>query len=226
LGLSGVLIEVAVEDAACACRAAEDGAQRVELSADLSVGGVTPALDLVKEVRASVHVPLHILIRARGGDFVYSGGEVDQMCRDIEAVHGVGVDAVVIGALTADGEIDRSAMQKMKAAAGTLPVISHRAVDAAQDVAAAFEILTSLGIRRALTSGGAPGAEQGIPMLRRLVKDYGDRVTVLAGGLVRPSNVRRIVDETGVSEIHFGYTASAEPGRVRAVVAALSDIDG
>jgi copper homeostasis protein len=102
-----------------------------------------------------------------------------------------------------------------------MPVFAHRAVDAARDVTDALQTLATLEIPRVLTSGGAPGAEQGIPVLRRLVTDFGDRVRILAGGSVRPSNVRRIVDQTGVREVHFGYPQGAEPDRVRAVVAAL-----
>jgi len=217
-----VLLEAAVESLARARRAVDDGAQRLELCACLSMGGLTPSVDLIHAVRAAVDVPLHVLIRPRGGDFVYAARELETMCLAMRAVREAGADAAVVGALDARGSVDRSAIVALRRAAGPLPLVAHRAVDAARDLDEAVEAMASLGISRVLTSGGAPTAEQGLVRLAALVRRVGAHVTILAGGSVRAANVRRVVMETGVSEIHVGFPDEAEDDRVGAVAAELS----
>jgi copper homeostasis protein len=203
-------------------RAAHDGAHRVELSENLAAGGVTPSLALLRAVRAAVDRPLLVLVRSRPGDFVYAEDDVATMCRAVREARLAGADAVAVGALTRAGLVDRTAIERFREAAGPLPLVAHRAVDAAADLIEAVDTLAALGVTRVLTSGGAPTAEEGIPRLRRLVEHIGERVTILAGGSVRARNVRRIVDETGVREVHLAFTADAEPDRVRGVVTALA----
>jgi copper homeostasis protein len=203
-------------------RAAHDGAHRVELSENLAAGGVTPDPALLRAVRVAVDLPIHVLVRSRPGDFVYAEDDVAAMCRDVRAARLAGADAVVVGALTREALVDRAAMERFREAAGPLALVAHRAVDAAADLIEAVDTLAALGITRVLTSGAAPTAEEGIPILRRLVEHVGERVTILAGGSVRASNVRRIVDETGVREVHLAFPAEAEPDRVRGVVEALA----
>ena len=216
-----VLVEAAVETAAQARRAVDDGAHRIELCTALSQGGLTPATDLIRVVRGAVPVPLHVLVRPRAGGFVYDPGEVHAMGESVRAARGEGADAVVVGALTDAGAVDEPAIAVLTSIAGRLPLVAHRAVDAAQDPARAIGVMAALGFRSVLTSGAAPTAEEGIGMLRRLVHRFEGRMTILAGGSVRASNVRRIVAETGVREIHVGFPEDAEPDRVRAVVAAV-----
>jgi copper homeostasis protein len=220
--VSRPLVEAAVETVAHARLACEHGAARIELCESLEVAGLTPRVDLIRDVRAAVEVPLHVLIRPRPGSFVYDAAEVRAMCRAVQEARRAGADGVVVGALTRDGAIDRSAILALREAAGTLPMMAHRAVDAAYDLVETVEALASLGVVRVLTSGGAPTAEEGLPGLRQLVTEMQDRIVILAGGWIRPGNAARIVAETGVREIHVGFPVGAEMDRVRGVVAALS----
>ena len=152
---------------------------------------------------------------------MYSAEEIAVMGHDVQEARRAGLDGLVVGCLTREGVVDRAAMESLRAAAGTLPLVAHRAVDAAWDLAEAVDAMASLGIHRILTSGGARTAEQGIPQLNSLAASWGDRLTILAGGGVRASNVRRIVEGTGVREVHLGFPEEAEPDRVRAVLLAL-----
>jgi copper homeostasis protein len=216
-----ILIEAAVETVAQARRAVGDGAHRLELCSALSEGGVTPDVAFVRAVRTAVAVPLHVLIRPRSGGFVYDGAEVLAMCESIRALRAAGANAVVVGALTAHGTVDAAAMAAMAKAAGSTPVVGHRAVDAARDVAEAIESGAAAGVTRVLTAGGAATAAEGAGALKRLVTRFAGQVTILAGGGVRAGNVQRLVSETGVREVHVGFPENAEADRVAAVVAVL-----
>jgi copper homeostasis protein len=216
-----ILVEAAVETVAQARRAVADGASRLELCAALADGGVTPDVALVRAVRAAVAVPLHVLIRPRPGDFVYSSGEVRAMCESVRALRAAGADAVVVGALTVQGAVDVEALAAMAEAAGSTPLVGHRAVDTARDAEEAIEACVTAGLTRVLTSGGAATAADGAPVLKRLVTRFARRVTILAGGGVRAGNVQRLVAETGVREIHAGFPVNAEVDRIRDIVAAL-----
>lgn len=215
------LVEVAVETLARAERAVEDGAHRLELCANLSEGGLTPPPTLVRAVKAAVGVPVHVLIRPRAGPFVYDAAERAQMCDAVRASRDVGADAVVVGALTTSGDVDGAAIEALREAAGALPLVAHRAVDGARDVAAAVEAMASFGAARVLTSGGAKTAAEGVATLAELVRRFAGRVQVLAGGSIRAANARHVVDATGVREIHLGFPQDAEADRVRALVAVL-----
>ena len=219
--IRGLVVEAAVESVAHARRAEADGADRLELCVSLSLGGLTPSAGLLRSVRAAVDLPIHVLVRPRPGDFIYTPDELAVMCADAREARRCGADALVVGCLTRDGVVDRPAMAALRQAAGTTPLVAHRAVDAAWDLAETIEAMADLGISRVLTSGGAPSAEQGLPLLSTLVGHWGERLTILAGGGVRAGNVRRIVEGSGVREVHVGFPEDAEPDRVMAVVAAL-----
>jgi copper homeostasis protein len=220
--VSRPLVEAAVETVAHARLAEEHGAGRIELCESLEVAGVTPRVDLIRDVRAAIEVPLHVLIRPRAGNFIYDATEVGAMCRAAQEARRAGADGLVVGALTRSGAVDRAAIEALREAAGPLPLMAHRAVDAAVDLLEAVETLAALGVERVLTSGGAPTAEEGLPGLRQLVSTLGDRIVILAGGWIRPGNALRIVQATGVREVHVGFPVGAEMDRVRGVVAALS----
>jgi copper homeostasis protein len=197
-----VLVEACVDSVASARHAGAAGASRLELCANLVEGGVTPSLGMLATIRERVSIPVHLLIRPRGGDFLYDEDEVRVMLRDIAECHGVGADGVVIGALEAGGAVDREITRRLIDAARPLTVTFHRAFDLARDAGEALEELVALGIERVLTSGQARTAEAGIRLLARLVAAAGERILIVAGGGIDESNAARIVRETGVRELH------------------------
>jgi copper homeostasis protein len=212
-----ILIEAAVETLEGSVEAVREGAGRLELCADLATGGLTPDPELIRAVRAAVHVPVSVMIRPRPGDFIYRPEERRAMLDQIQLAKAAGAQGLVFGVLTAAGLIDEGWTVRLTAAARPLSVTFHRAVDATPDLLASVEALARLGVNRVLTSGGAPSAEQGLRQLGRLVHQFGRRIGILPGGRVRAENAGQIVRRLGVSEIHVGYPTGAETGRIAAV---------
>lgn len=208
-----VLFEACVESVAEAVAAERGGAGRVELCVDLAVDGTTPPAEMIRDARRALTIPVMVLVRPRAGDFHYSAAEVTGMIADIERARANGAAGLVIGALDADGAVDRAVMARFLAAARPMSVTFHRAFDVVPDRAAALETLISLGVDRVLTSGGAPSAEEGVRELRHLVEEAAGRIVILAGGRIRFGNAAAIVQATGVREIH-AHTSAAELVRV------------
>ena len=182
--------------------AQKGGAYRVELCSGLDEGGITPSVGYIEEAMAVPNLKKQVLIRPRGGDFLYTEAERKVICRDIEMARRLGVDGVVIGALDADGNIDMSAMRDFMSAAEGLDVTFHRAFDMCSHPLAALEQIISLGCHRILTSGQASTAENGVPFLRKLVELAADRISIMPGCGVNASNAAFIIRETGANEIH------------------------
>jgi copper homeostasis protein len=222
LAPSAILVEACVQTVAGAVSAAAVGADRLELCADLSRGGVTPSADLMRVVRTRVGIPLQVLIRPRAGDFVYDDSDIAAMLFDIREARRAGADGVVLGALTREHTVDREVTARLIAAARPLSVTFHRAIDQTPDLGAAVTTLIELGIERVLTSGGAKTAEQGTSELTRLVRSFGASIAILAGGSVRQRNALRICGDTGVREVHLGPrldgTGEFDAGEFGAVV--------
>ena len=206
-------------------RSAESrGAGRIELCVDLSVGGVTPPRDLIRDVVASLTIPVNVLIRpdrhsrldrepqtpdpvGDGGfsaaDFVYDEVDLQQMIDDIGYCKSVGVAGIVVGALTPEGAIDRAAMRRLIAAAGPLPVTFHRAYDVCTaDPFIALDQIIALGCTRLLTSGQAPNAWDGRNVLAILVRRAGRRLIVMPGCGVKPDNLAALAAITHATEFH------------------------
>lgn len=196
------ILEICTGDIDSVRAAVEGGASRIELCSALSEGGVTPSLGLLKEARRFEGLLIHVLIRPRGGDFLYSPAEVDCMAGDVKAAIEAGADGVVIGALLPDGSIDIDTCRRLIECADGRNVTFHRAFDMCSDPESALETVISLGCNRILTSGCAPTAKEGIPMLRKLIKLAGERLTILPGGGVNPDNAALIMRETGCRELH------------------------
>jgi len=209
-----IKIEACVESVESAVTAQAGGAHRVELCTNLNIGGTTPSPETIAQARKHVTIGLFVLIRPRGGDFRYTLEEYETMARDVLAVRTLGADGVVIGGLTERGEVDQDGVRRLLEAAHPLPVTFHRAFDASRDLDEALDVIQELGFRRILTSGGAPTAEAGIPVLKRLVAKA-DRLAILACGTIG-TNARKIVRETGVKEIHL------RASRLRTVVDQLT----
>lgn len=210
-----ILVEAAVETLESALAAERAGADRIELCVNLNDGGTTPNAGLIAAVVERARLPVFVLIRPRGGGFVYSNSEIDAMTRDIEQAASMGIAGIVTGALTPDGGVDIEHMRTLRDAAAGLPVTFHRAFDVAVNTSGALEQLIDLGVRRVLTSGGAATVAEGADVIAVLVNQARERIAILAGGGVREHNVRDLIARTGVREIH---TRLIDEARMRGLV--------
>ncbi|RUL85048.1 copper homeostasis protein CutC [Tautonia sociabilis] len=216
------LVEICVEGLTDALAAGAGGADRVELCEHLAVGGVTPSAGAIAVACQRLAIPVHVLIRPRGGDFVYSEAEFDAMRLDIAAARDLGASGVVLGVLRADGTIDADRMAALISAARPLSVTFHRAFDATADPITALDTLIDLGVDRVLSSGHSPTARDGIGLLRLLADRASGRLIVLAGGRVTREDIAPL-SRAGLSEIHIGSAAClvgrTHPDAVRRLVA-------
>lgn len=197
-----ILVEACVDSVESALAAERGGADRVELCDNLSDAGTTPSAGMIAAVKAGVAIPVFVIVRPRGGGFVYSDAEMDVMRRDIEMAVTLGADGVVVGALRSDASIDTPRTRAFVAAAAGLPVTFHRAFDLARDQHASLEALLAAGVARVLTSGGAATAAEGAGAIGSLVQLAQGRIAVMAGGGIRESNVTELLRRSGVREIH------------------------
>lgn len=213
-------LECCCTDAAEALEAQAGGARRVELCEDLSCGGVTPGRENIEETLRSVNIPVNVLIRARGGDFVYDEDEVEEMVRSVRMCRELGVNGVVIGALGKDGSVDTGTAGRLIAEAKGLHLTFHRAFDECSDPFKALEDIIALGCDRLLTAGHATNVNDGKEMLKRLNAKADGRIIILAGSGVRPGNIADIEAYAGIKEFHSSSHGAA--GRTsRETVAAM-----
>jgi copper homeostasis protein len=199
---STVLIEACVESAEAAVAAAEAGVARVELCDNLVEGGTTPSAGTIQLAVERLGIPVFVMIRPRGGDFVYTELEFAIMWRDIEAAKQLGAAGVVLGLLQPDGTIDRDRTARLLDVAHPLPVTFHRAFDVTRDPVEALDVLMGLGVPRLLTSGQRPRAVESLPLLRTLIERAGGRLVVMVGGEITPDNAGDIARATGAAELH------------------------
>ena len=210
------ILEVCAGSVHSALAARTGGARRIELCGALEIGGVTPSAGLIREVRKVEDLALHVLIRPRGGDFLYDTHETACMVEDIRMARDCGTDGVVIGALTVDGDIDTELCARLIEAAQGMNITFHRAFDRCRRPLQALEEVIKLGCNRLLTSGQATTAEAGIPLLAELVRQAAGRLSVMPGCGVNGRNAARILQATGASEIHASASQSfVSPMRYR-----------
>ena len=202
--------EICTNSVASCIAAQEGGADRVELCAGIPEGGTTPSYGEIVMAREALSIKLHVIIRPRGGDFLYSSLEVKTMLKDIEMVKSIGVDGVVFGCLTADGDIDTDIMRELMKASEGLSVTFHRAFDVCCNPEKALEQIIELGCNRILASGQASTAEEGIPLLKQLHQQANGRIILMAGCGVNQSNIATIAKETGIREFHFSARESLQ----------------
>jgi copper homeostasis protein len=220
---NAVAVEICVQGIASALAAAEGGASRVELCEDLRVGGVTPSAGMVAVACQRLSIPVHVLIRPRGGDFIYSEPELAMIARDLAIARDLGAAGVVLGILQPDGTVDRDRMAKLVEEARPLPVTFHKAFDATRDPWEALDTLLDLGIDRVLTSGHAATAVEGRATLEELHRRAAGKVVILAGGSVSLSDLPALF-ASGLREIHSGSavldpaTGIVDARRVQALV--------
>lgn len=210
-----LLFEVCANSVESCLAAQNGGADRVELCAGIPEGGTTPSYGDIVVARSLLNrTRLHVIIRPRGGDFLYSPLEQRIMLEDIANAKRLGADGVVLGCLTPAGDVDLALMTQLMKAAGDLSVTFHRAFDVCRDPFRALEDIISLGCHRILTSGQQPTAEQGIPLLRELQKAAAGRITLLAGCGVNEKNIAHIAHETGITEFHFSARETTESSMI------------
>ncbi|MCD7712917.1 MAG: copper homeostasis protein CutC [Firmicutes bacterium] len=197
------IIEICANSVQSCVEAKAGGATRVELCAAIPEGGTTPSYGEIKTAHElTSHIAIHVIIRPRGGDFLYTPAEIQSMLHDIEMTKQLQVDGVVVGCLTKEGEVDVELLHRLVEAAGPLSVTFHRAFDVCKDPLVALEQIIEAGCDRILTSGQQPDAVQGIPLIARLVEQAGDRIIIMPGCGVRVDNIARIEAETGAKEFH------------------------
>jgi len=204
-----VLVEACVDTVESAIAAERGGARRLELCASLADAGTTPSAGTIAAVKARVGIPVFVIIRPRGGGFVYGDSELDVMRRDVDAARRLGADGIVIGLLRDDARVDRRRTTQLVDAAAGLPVTFHRAFDLTANLGDALETLIACGVQRVLTSGGAPTALEGADALAALVARSAGRIGVLAGGGIREEHVQELVRRSRVDEIHVRGTRLA-----------------
>ena len=187
-----MILEVCVDSVESAVNAELGGADRIELCGDLIVGGITPSLALFERIREKIQIPIHVLLRPRFGDFLYSEEEMEVLMRQAKLFADAGADNLVIGCLTPDGRLDLEAMKRIIDAAGDTPINLHRAFDMCRDLDEALEDAKTLGIVSILTSGGYASALEGIEVLDRLKKNAGT-IDIMAGAGMNAKNIKHMM---------------------------------
>lgn len=195
--------EVAVDSLESALIAQDCGANRVELCADLGIGGITPSLGAVEVAVERLQIPVHVMIRPRRGDFLYTDAEFETMARDIELAKSAGAQGVVFGMLMADGGVDLARTGELARLARPLSVTFHRAFDMCWDPLAALAALMDLGVDTLLTSGQARSAEAGVALIADLVARAAGRIVIMPGAGINAGNIARIAAATGARTFHF-----------------------
>ena len=200
-----MLIEAVVETAGAAVAAERSGAGRLELCAQLDVGGTTPGEATIARVVQAVTIPVFVMIRPHRGTFVYSDEEIDAMRRDIAVAAASGAAGIVLGVLRPDHRVDVERTRALVQRAAGLPVTFHRAIDQTPDLLEAVDRLIEAGVSRVLTSGGAATAVEGVEVLAYMVERAGSRLSVMPGGGIRAHNVRAVIDRSRAGEIHTRF---------------------
>lgn len=203
-----MILEICTDTLASSIIAEKAGADRIELCADLCVGGTTPSAGLVRQVKSRLNCPIVMMIRPRSGDFCYTQEEIETMKADILFAKESGIEGVIFGVLTPDGEIDTTVMSELIKLSRPMEVVCHRAFDMTKDALKSLETLISLGVDRLLSSGFSNSAPDGIETLRELRIHSNNRLTIMPGGGVNKNNIHDLILKSGANEFHLsGKTA-------------------
>jgi copper homeostasis protein len=202
-------LEICANSYQSAKNAQDAGAQRIELCQELSVGGITPSYELLKQVRDNLEISVFVLIRPRGGDFVYSDVEFEIMKHDIQLCKDLGCDGIVSGVLNINKTIDIDRTQELIELSRPLPFTFHRAFDEVSNFLEAFLQLIDLGVERVLTSGQQTTAESGLELLKKLNIMSNGRIIILAGSGITSENALKF-KQIGLKEIHASASSLLE----------------
>ena len=207
-------LEVCVDSAESAEAAAKGGADRVELCANLVIGGTTPPEALFEKIRSLTDIRVNVLIRPRYGDFLYTEYEFDMISRSVARFREMGANGVVIGCLLPDGSLDMERMKRLVELAGPMDVTLHRAFDMCRDAYEALDQAAALGIRTILTSGQKENSWAGRELIAGLVNDSGGWVDIMAGGGVDAGKIRELIPATGAGSYHMSGKVVLDSGMV------------
>jgi copper homeostasis protein len=206
------ILEVCADSVSGALAAQSAGAQRIEFCANLPEGGTTPSAAQIRKARKQLHIKLYVLIRPRGGDFLYSDAEFEIMKSDIHFCGQAGCDGVVIGMLRPDGTVDAERCRELVAIAQQygMGITFHRAFDRSSDLFRAMEAAIELGCERILTSGGYDTAIEGAEVIRQLIEKAGSRIAIMPGSGITPENAAELIQKTGLREMHGTFRSRVE----------------
>jgi copper homeostasis protein len=196
-------LEICVDNLESAIEAQNAGANRIELCNNLSEGGTTPGFGTISSARNNLDIGLHVIIRPRGGDFLYTDLEYEIMRRDIDTCGACGVDGIVIGLLESNGNIDIDRTSRLIEIARPMSVTFHRAFDMCKDPIRGLEDVITAGADRILTSGQMNKAEDGLELIRQLILQAGNRIIIMPGSGINESNIVHIASTTGAKEFHL-----------------------
>jgi copper homeostasis protein len=197
-----MILEIACNSYAACLNAEKGGADRIELFENLHEGGCTPTYGMIKQVTADIKLPIYVMIRPRGGDFVYTDEEFDIMLGDIKVCLIWGVKGVVFGILDKLGNVDKDRCAIIMSRLGHMKATFHRAIDRSNDIEKATEDIIGLGFERILTSGGKRDVSAGKEVIKNLQEKYGTKIIIMPGSGVTPDNANQLINYTGVKEIH------------------------
>lgn len=198
-----MVVEICLESVDSVLAAERGGAARVELCANLLEGGTTPSAGTIRAARECSRIAIHVMVRPRGGDFLYTETEFAAMQHDVRMAKELGADGIVLGLLRPDGTVDVERTRHLVELASPLPVTFHRAIDVSRDLLEALESVISTGAARVLTSGGQPSVVDGAPMVARMVQAARDRIIVMPGCGITPENIVSVLQTTGAREVHI-----------------------
>lgn len=201
-----IVLEVCVASIEEAVAAASGGADRLELNMGMELGGLTPTIGLLEEVKQSVEIPVVAMVRPRPGGFHYSPAELRSMMRDAEMLLAAGTDGIVSGALQKDGTLDENFWGSLRRLSEDRQLIFHRASDAAKDQTALLKRLVDAGTSRVLTSGGSETAWVGRNQISRMQSIFGKQIEILVGSGVSPDNAVALVQSTGCKQVHGSFS--------------------
>jgi len=222
-----ITLEICLESIDSVIASERGGAQRVELCANLLEGGTTPSAGTLRAARERSSIAINVMVRPRGGDFLYTETEFASMQHDVRMAKDLGADGIVLGLLRADGTVDVDRTRQLVELAAPLPVTFHRAIDVSRDLLEALEAVVSTGAARVLTSGGQPSVADGAPMVAKMVEAAGDRIIVMPGCGITPDNVLSILETTGASEVHIALDEQVQsPMEFRKTEIPMGGVEG
>lgn len=207
-----IKVEVCVESLESVLTAQRAGAHRVELNSGIGLGGLTPTLNLLKQVRVKTQLPIICMVRPRAGDFCYTEHELELMLVEAKVLMECGADGLAIGVLDAQRRVSQDAVAKFKDICGDGELVFHRAFDCVVDLWQAASELIKLGVDRILTSGGQNTAMAGKAQLADLQSEFGHQIEILPGSGIRSSNVAELVESTGCQQVHGTFATTVETG--------------
>lgn len=208
--MNKILFEACVDSVDSAIAAEKAGANRIELCSDLLEGGITPGAGMIRLTIEKINIPVNVLIRPRGGDFLYSSTDYEVMKQDILFCKNAGAGGVVVGILNESGAIDRERTKNLVDLARPMSITFHRAFDVSRDAFESLNTLIGLGVDRILTSGQESSAFMGINTIKRLIEHASQRLIIMPGGGVNENNIYEIIKGTGAKEIHASARESVK----------------